>query len=272
MYSRILSGMLILLFMSAPLMAGQSEFRMITLKHRFAEDILPVVQPMVGKGGTANAMDNHLIIRTTPERLAAIQQVVSELDVARRNIRNEINHAGNLQTNEGRASVGGRVRVGDGEIAIGEHPHRRSGIDVELGSSSGQLRQRGGEFVNVMDGADAFIRIGQSVPFTQQWAVFTRRYVHGGQATEFRDITTGFAVRPRYIGDQVQVEVMPRIARLNNSGFIDFEELATTVRLTPGEWFDLGGTMAARDEVSRAILSSESAAASRSGVLMIRVD
>ena len=143
---------------------------------------------------------------------------------------------------------------------------------MEIGKSSSQISQRGGEFVTVMDGADAFIRVGQSVPYTQQWAVFTQRYAHIGQATEFRDITTGFAVRPRYIGDEVEIEIAPRIARLNSSGFIDFEELATTVRLRPGEWLDLGGTMSARDEVSRAILSSGSASASESTALMIRVN
>lgn len=264
--------MLVLLLTSFSLMAGQNEFRMITLKHRFAEDILPIVQPMVGESGTANAMDNHLIIRTTPDRMAAIEQVVAEFDVARRNIRIEISHENNMRMDRSRAAISGRARTGDGEIIIGDRPPRRSGANVEIGKSSGNISRRGGEFVTVMDGADAFIRVGQSVPYTQQWAVFTRRYAHVGQTTEFRDITTGFAVRPRYIGDTVEVEIVPRIARLNSSGFIDFEELATTVRLTPGEWFDLGGTMGSRDEVSRAILGSRSASASESTALMIRVD
>lgn len=265
-------GMLALLLVSFSLMAGQNEFRMITLKHRFAEDILPIVQPMVGESGTANAMDNHLIIRTTPDRMAAIEQVVAQFDVAHRNIRIEISHENNMQMEGSRATISGRGRIDNGEIVIGDRPPRRSGANVEIGKSSSQISQRGGEFVTVMDGADAFIRVGQSVPYTQQWAVFTQRYAHIGQATEFRDITTGFAVRPRYIGDEVEIEIAPRIARLNSSGFIDFEELATTVRLRPGEWLDLGGTMSARDEVSRAILSSGSASASESTALMIRVN
>jgi hypothetical protein len=36
---------------------------------------------------------------------------------------------------------------------------------------------------------------------------------------------------------------------------VEFQELATTVRVAPGEWFNLGGTMQGRDEVSRAILA-----------------
>lgn len=272
MYIRILAGILVLFLASFSLLAGQNEFKMITLKHRFAEDILPVVQPMVGESGTANAMDNHLIIRTTPDRMAVIEQVVSKLDVARRNIRIEISHENNLRTDDSRAAVSGRGHVGNGEIVIGNNPPRRSGARVEIGQGRSRTSQRGSEFVTVMDGAHAFIRVGQSVPYTQQWAVFTQRYAHLQQTTEFQDITTGFAVRPRSIGDEVEVQIMPRIARLNSSGFIDFEELATTVRLKPGEWFDLGGTMGSRDEVSRAILSSASTTASESTGLMIRVN
>ena len=47
---------------------------------------------------------------------------------------------------------------------------------------------------------------------------------------------------------------------------------STRVRVRPGEWFNLGGTMAGSDEVSRAILQSGSGSASTSSVLMIRVE
>src|SRR3546814_4913243 len=170
-------------------------------------------------------MENQLSIRTTPERMAAFEQVVAKFDVARRNIRIEISHENNMRMDESRAAISGRGRIGNGEIIIGDRPPRRSGANVEIGKGSSQISQRGGEFVTVMDGADAFIRVGQSVPYTQQWAVFTQRYAHTGQATEFRDITTGFAVRPRYIGDEVEIEIAPRIARLHSGGFIDFVEL-----------------------------------------------
>lgn len=63
---------------------------------------------------------------------------------------------------------------------------------------------------------------------------------------------------PRYIGDEVELEVTPKISRLNQAGAIEFEQLSTIVRVRPGQWFDLGGTLQARDAVSRAILSSGS--------------
>jgi len=254
--------------LSPPSQAGQGELKMITLKHRFAEDLLPVVQPMVGPEGTANATNNILIIRTTPERLAEIEQVVSNLDVGSRNIRIEVSHDRSLQTEDRELSASGRGRVGDTEVVIGR-PGRRSGARIEMNRGSSRSSQQGSQFLTVMDGASAFIEVGQSVPYTQ---VFTQRYAIVQQTTDFQDITTGFAVRPRYIGDEVEVEITPRIATLNTGGFIDFDTLSTRMRVKPGVWFDLGGSMRSRDEVSSAILSSGSSNASESSALMIKVD
>jgi len=256
---------------SLPLLAGQNELKMITLKHRFAEDMLTTVQPMVGPGGTASAMNNILIIRTTPERLAEIEQVVSRLDVASRNIRIEVSHDSTVQRENRQLSASGRGRAGDTEVVIG-NPGRRNGAQIEMDEGSSRTRRQASQFLTVMDGASAFVEVGQSVPYTRQWAVFTQRYASIQQTTEFHDITTGFEVSPRYIGDEVEVEITPRIATANARGFIDFETLSTRIRVKSGEWFDLGGTMQSRDEVSSAILSSGFNKASGTSALMIKVD
>jgi len=251
--------------------AGQTELRMITLQHRFGEELLPIVQPMVGPDGTANAMNNLLIIRATQERLAEIEQVVTGLDIARRNIRIEVSHDSVHQQENNRLSANGRGRIGDTEVVVGK-PRQRSGGRLELDQGSSRSSRYGSQFLTVLDGAEGFIEVGKSIPYTQQWAVFTQRYAAMQQTTQFRDITTGFVVSPRYIGNEVEVEITPRIATLDNRGHIDFETLSTQVRLKPGEWLDLGGTMQSRDEVSNAILRSGSYNSSASSSLMIRVD
>jgi hypothetical protein len=255
-----------------PLHAALNELKTISLRHRFAEELLPMVQPLVGPQGTASGMNNVLIIRTTPDRMAEIEQVVAELDVAHRNIRVEVSHESGLQSDDRRISAGGRGRIGDAEIVIGEPGRRRDGAEVEFNQGSRRIQRSGNQYLTVMDGGDAFIEVGQSVPYSQQWAVFTQRYARIRQAAVFRDITTGFAVSPRYIGDEVEVEITPRIARPGRGDVVDFEALSTRVRVRPGEWFDLGGTMAGSDEVSRAILQSGSGATAETSSLMIRVD
>jgi hypothetical protein len=165
--------------------------------------------------------------------------------------------------------VSGRVQAGDVQLQFPKQSqgqqlrplsrkYQPQGVEIDINQGDLTSSQSGQEFITVLDGQRAFIRVGQSVPYTQQWVGFSQRYPRAFSSfstTQFRDISTGFALRPRYIGQQIEVEITPRIASLNASGFIDFEELSTVVRVVPGKWLDIGGVMQSKDEVSRAILS-----------------
>jgi type II secretory pathway component GspD/PulD (secretin) len=251
-------------------LSAETEFRMVTLQHRFAEDVLPAIESMVGENGSVRAIDNHLMITATPERLAAINEIITRLDVQRKNLRITVSHEDEVQVNNRSTDISGSVRNGDVEVQL---PGRtRKGVAVDIAEHESEARLRGNEFLTVLDGERAFIHVGQSVPFTQQWLNLTQRYATLEQITEYRDITTGFAVRPRSVGNQVEVEITPRIARLNSAGFVDFSELATVVRATPGEWLDIGGIMQNRDEISRAILSREHGKNRRNSSLRIKIE
>lgn len=267
--------LILLLAMFCNAACAQTDFKIITLQHRLAQDILPVVQPMAGEEGSVSAIDNNLLIRTTPERMGVIEQTIATLDKERKNLRITIRHEDTERREQTHASIAGRVTAGKTQVDVND-PHlpreMREGVVIEADKSSHVFRQQGSEFLTVLDGARAFIRVGHSVPYTQQWLVMTQRYLHLQQTTEFREIATGFAVRPNVIGKQIELEITPRIASLSQAGFIDFEELSTVVIVMPGQWFDLGGTMQKRDEVSQLILSGGTDSGKRKTKLMVKVD
>lgn len=250
-----------------------ADFKIITLQHRFAEDLLPSIQPIVGNEGTATGIQNQLIIRTTPEKMAEIEQLVATLDVERQNLRITVSHQNNLQSQNRDISVQGRKRIGNVEIGTTRFPRNsQDGVQIGVDDSASKSISSGNQFINVSDGERAFIQVGQAVPFTQEWVTLTRRYTSIQRTTDFVDVSTGFAIRPRTIGSQVELEITPRIAKLNQSGFIDFEELSTVVRVSKGEWVDIGGIMQQKDDVSRAILSRQSSSQLQNNQLSIRVD
>jgi len=255
--------------------AGGGELKIITLQHQFPQDILPTVQSMVGEGGTASAMQNNLLIRTTPERMSQIEQVIATLDVEKSNLRITVSHDSSLRSQSQRFGASGTVRSGDVAVRIpssGSRGRQQDGLQLDMDEQQSDINQRGSEFLTVLEGERAFIRVGQSVPFTSQWVQLTQRYRVIQSTTEYRDITTGFAVRPRLIGNQVELEITPRITQLNSSGITDFQQLSTVVRVVRGQWLDLGGTMQSRDEVSRYILGRSSGGQAGENNLMIRVD
>ena len=250
-----------------------TELKIFTLQHRFAEDIIPHVFPHVGADGSATGIQNQLIVRTQANNMANITQIVDALDTARQNLKITVRRNSDSTFSNNGVSVTGSKRIGNIEITTRRLPSQ-TGDNVQIGIENNQGEQRSTQqqFVNVIDGEPAFIRVGQAVPFTQTWVALTRRYLSVQQTTEFVDISTGFAVRPRSSGNQVTVEITPRIAKLNSSGFIDFETLTTTVRVSKGEWLDIGGIMQQKDEVSRQILSGQSGENSLNNQLSIKVD
>ena len=264
---------LLLGVLTSPSSMAADDFKIITLQHRFAEDLLPTIQPIVGSEGTATGIQNQLIIRTTPERMAEIEQLVATLDVERQNLRITVSHQNNQQSQNRDISVQGRKHIGNVEISTNRFPrNRQEGAQIGLDDNQTNSTSSSNQFINVSDGERAFIQVGQAVPFTQEWVTLTRRYTRVQRTTDFIDVSTGFAVRPRSIGNQVELEITPRIAKLNQSGVIDFEELSTVVRVSKGEWVDIGGIMQQKDDVSRAILSRQNASQSQSNQLSIRVD
>ena len=245
---------------------AETEFKIFTLQHRFASDLLPFVVPMVGADGTANGIDNQLIIRASPERMQEIEAIVAKLDALRVNRKISVNTSNITQIQRERTEASGKVIVGNDRRA---EPNTGN-IDIERNSSN--TRQTSNQFINVVDGERAFIRVGQIVPFTQEWVTITRRYIQVDRLTDWREVTTGFAVRPRTIGNSVELEITPRIARLNNQGYIDFEELTTVIRTSLGNWVDIGGSMQQNDEVSRKILGLQSGASQQTSHLSVKVD
>lgn len=265
---------------------AETELKIITLQHRFPQEILPAVQAIVGSDGSVTTTQNFLIVRASLENMQQIEQLVTSLDTEQKNIRITVSHDSQLISRQRGVAVSGDVQAGDLQLHLprqnqnqqvkpSARQYQPQEIEVDVGQGEIISNQSGQEFVNVLDGQRAFIRVGQSVPYTQQWVSFSQRYPRGYVSTsntQFRDITTGFAVRPRYIGSQVEVEITPRIASLSANGYIDFEELSTVVRVVPGTWLDVGGVMQSRDDVSRAILSGHQAGEQQHNSLLIMVE
>ena len=249
------------------------EFKIITLQHRFAEDILPIIKPLVGNEGTVTAMQNNIIIRTSPENMAEIEQIIARLDTARQNLKITVSRQNILASDKERAEVSGRKRIGNVVVGANNRPHNtKDGVNINIENKQSNINNSSNQFINVLDGERAFILVGQAIPYTQEWVTLTQRYMSIQRTTEFIEINTGFAVRPRSAGNQIELEITPRFAQLNQNGFLDFETLTTVVRVNRGDWVDLGGIMQQKDDVSRAILSWQASNQSLNSQLLIHVE
>ena len=265
--------------------AGTPEVHVLPLKHRLAEEVVPVLRPLLAPGESVNSMDNRLIVRATPATLALIEKTLSEIDTARRNLRISVRHTGLNESTQDNHGLSGRVQTGNTRIVV-SNPHRdRGGINVSgSGTSSGlQVRTErhstrsqasSTQNLTVMDGGRAFLRVGESIPDVQQFLVWVGNRPALMTGVQYRDVTTGFEVEPRIVGERILLSVSPRLAFRADHGIqtVNFEELRTQLTVQPGEWVDLGGTVGNAHELNRRILSSRQRRSSDTSGFLIRVD
>ena len=263
-------GLSILALLMCSVAAHASEFKIFSLQHRFASDLVPVVSPMVSEPGTVSAINNQLIVRTDSATMRAVEAIVERLDIARVNRKVSFKFNQDTQSQYANTEASGNVRVGKVTIGNNRRASPNSGrVDIERHST--QQQRNSSQFLNVLDGENAFIRVGQQVPYTQEWVTYTRRYTQVQTTTDWQDISTGFAVRPNTLGNQVELVITPRISSLNGQT-IDFAELNTVVRVNLGEWVNLGGTLQQNDEVSRKILGIASHQSTDNRDFWVKVD
>ena len=271
--------------LAPPAVAVETEVRVIPLKHRLADEVVPLLRPLLAPGESVNGMDSRLIVRVSPRTFAQVEQVLAQIDTPRRNLRISVRHAGIGENNRDHLGISGDIQRGNTRIVVSNgHPTSGAGTITRRGVDSGiQLRTQSHstrtstnstQNLTVLDGGRAFLRVGESIPQVQQFLVLVGNRPTVLTGVQYHDVTTGFEVEPRVVGDQIQLAVSPRLAFRGDQGVqtINFQELRTLVMVKPGEWVDLGGVVETANEVNRRILNKQYRTRSQDSGFLIRVD
>lgn len=279
----IMRGCLVMLTLLLSSAHADDALRVIELKHRPATEVAPLIRPLLGANDGLSATDYRLILRAPPSKIAEIERVVREIDVARRQLTISVRQ---LEAGTRERSTHGV----SGDIDIGEHgrvrlPKSVRGHDTVIIGDPNGVQYRGGErrntgrseqlqHVRVQDGASAYLRMGQSIPHVQRVLALAGDRAVVYDTVTLRDATTGFDVRPQVRGDRVQLDIVPRVARVSDPrrGIIDFREAATTVTVKLGEWIDLSQALGQHSAVNRAILSRDAEQSNDSWRVLLKVD
>ena len=260
----------------------------IPLHYRMAEEIIPIIQPLLAREGSVSGFQGQLIVRTTPANLEEIKRILASLDTAPRQLVITVRQETDVERSRSSAEVSGSVGGDHGRVTIPGSGGTRGGnvvlrdgddplrVNVLEGTSS--ERDRSEQTVRVMEGREAFVRIGQSVPVRERQV---QRTVVGGRVVEqvvegaqYRDVASGFYVLPRVSGDRVTLDVSSQRESLSrrSAGNVNVQSLVTTVSGRLGEWMEIGGV--GQDASGRqAVLLGRSATASRdSRRVLIKVE
>ena len=263
------------------------EIHVIQLKHRTAQEIIPVIRPLLGPNDAMSGMDYRLIVRTSDRNLREVERMLAQIDVARRNLTLTVRQGADASRHETSQELSGAANIGrDARIRLPQRtPPDDRGVVIEQQGADGRLRYQAREeratagdartqVLRVQDGQRAFIHVGQSVPHVKRIVSLAGRQVTIAQGVEFQNVVTGFEVLPRTQGERVQLEVTPRLSSLADpaTGLANFQALRTTVNVRLGEWVDLGGIQGVGEDVRRAVAESAVADSSERRSVWIKVE
>ena len=231
------------------------ELEIIDLHHRRADDIIPIVLPLLESGGALTGADDKLFVRSSPANVAQIREAVAAIDRPQRQLLITVGQ-GSVATRDG-TSVRGSATIGSGDVQVGvnQQPAGDSGATVITRSSSVQTDQQNTSSVRALEGSEAWISVGQSVPFTST-TVTTGRYPPVAQrSTSYRDVTSGFYATARVSGDLVTLEISSRQqAYRPRDETIDIKGATSVVTGRLGEWIELGAVREAQSGSTSGLL------------------
>jgi hypothetical protein len=243
----------------------------IQLQHRSAEDLLPLLQPLLNEGGALTGQSDRLFMRANESSAANIRRALRELDRTPRQLLISVRQ-GTLSSGNER-SIAGDVHMQTGESVPGAH-RDSAVIHLETDASQGNDRAAAVTQVRVTEGNGAFIMTGQSVPIVSSFVSQNGRVPVVQSSTRYRQIQSGFSVMPRVTGDGVILEIsqQAQTARSSVQGTIDTQQLSTTVAGRLGEWIALGGTEESSSQRATEIGAAHLETQHDSNTLWVRVE
>ena len=268
---------------------AEAALEVIPLHYRTAEEVIPVLRPMLAPEGTLSGFKGQLIVRTTPENLAEIKRILASLDSAPRQLLITVRQDADLDRQRSTAEVSGNIGGKNARVIVPPASRGRNGGSVVLREGDNRIRahvlesgsagtDRNTQTLRVLEGREAFIRTGQSVPVRGRQVT---RTVVGGQVveqvvdtTQYRDVTTGFYVRARVSGDRVVLEVSPQRETLSQDirGGVNVQRVVTTVSGRLGEWMELGGVGQTATAEQSVLLGRASSATRDDRRVLIKVE
>ena len=226
----------------------------IQLQNRPAEEVIPIIKPMLGANDVITGEGFKIFLRSSPETLERVRGMIDVLDTrakvmlvsvfqgSERDL-GKLGISANIQFETGNASV---------DIGNGSGNNNDAGGSITYGTANGSasisgistqesLRDIPVHQVRVTEGTEAYIETGEQIPYFFGATSIGPRGNAG--SVEYKDVMTGFYVLPRIRGDNVILEVSPFKSSQSTTGSDNIDTLSagTTITGRVSEWLLIGG-------------------------------
>lgn len=276
---RLILALPLLLLIIPALTFADPVVEVIPVYNRPASEIQPLLMPLLESTDQIVANGDSLIVKTTPGRVHTIENIIRRLDNPVNNLLITVIQSRDVTAEQLNAGIGFDVNIplqnGYDPYNAGAYPGQyQSRVYGQAAKINSTNNNKNTQTIRTLDGGTAHIKVGNAVPITN-YQVYPNRY--GGypgvsQSTQYVEATTGFAVTPRLVGQQVVMDVSPWSDRLNSNGQIQSQSAQTTIRANLGEWVDLGGVDESGQSSSNGLFSYSRQSSLSNLHILVKVD
>jgi hypothetical protein len=229
--------LLFLVFMNPTTTFAESVVEVIPVNNRPASEIQPLLLPLLENTDQIVANGDSLIVKTTPERLQTITNLIRKLDNPLNNLL--------ITVIQSRDATAAQLNAGMGfdiQVPLQQPGNFRGNVQGYYDQSQGQNNRQNTQTIRTLEGVPAHIKAGNIAPITSyQTYRDGYGYPYQNRSTQLVEATTGFEVTPRLVGQQVMLDVSPWSDNINAQGQFQTQEANTSIRANLGEWVDIGG-------------------------------
>ena len=207
--------LLILLWIGLMQLA-QAATEVLPLNYHTADELMPLVQSILGNQGRVAAYSNQLVVTAPDPLINAVRQTLLQVDLPPRRLLISVD-AQDSSNSQGYQTEPARVRL------------------IHRGTAA---RGGGVQQIQTTEGYPALIQVGQQVPLT---STNTDRYGRVYQNTQYQEVLQGFYATARVSGDQVQIQLNSQRDRLDSAqrNLIQQQNSSTYLSGRLGEWISV---------------------------------
>lgn len=257
----------------------------IKLSNRPAEEIIPIVKPMLGSEDAITGQGYKIFLRSSPQTLAQVKEMIDALDIAAKTLQISVFQGSTRDLSALGISGSIQVESGDASVDIGTSGNKNgdSGGSITYSTNNGsgninstttrmRLEDNPIHQIRVTEGTEAYIETGEQIPYFSGTNWIVPEAVVGG--VEYKDVTTGFYVLARIHGDNVTLQVSPFKNSQGNSrgGNIEIQNANTTLTGRIGEWLLIGGVTEQLKRVQSGTASYSSTQSRNNESILIKAD
>jgi len=262
------SALMAVLIAALPVVAEEDRVETFAVRYRSAEELALALRPLAGPAGVVTAAAGRLVVRASPAAIAEIKRVLDEMDTPPRSLRVTVKQ----DTDASTSTRSGEVTVETREGGTVERRTSRTVVGGSLSRHGSDTSSTGTEWLQVLEGSRAFIRVGRSVPATETQLIPSAGGAIVVQETVYLDADLGFYVVPRVAGDQVTLEISTSNDTVDDQGVFDVQRAHTTVSGRLGEWLSVGEAIRTAASRSSGILAGRAQRFSEVHSISVKVE